>query len=375
MEEKYLREKELLERYRKGLCSPAEQLLVDNWFNQQARAMDNDTSPVAADIRNEIWKKLPVAAKQTTVKLWPRIAVAASVALILIAALLFYNTPYSTKFTYKNEVPPGKTGAMLTLADGRKIVLNDAASGQLAEEAGISISKSANGQLVYRLTESPRGDEQNKINTISTAIGETYQVQLSDSSKVWLNAGSALTFASHLDHRGKRRVKLKGEGYFEVAKNKMHPFIVETEGQEIEVLGTHFNVNSYKNEGSVKTTLVEGSVRVRQTAAARNEVVLKPGQQATNNLKDLKVSAVDAKEVLDWKNDGFAFNEGDFAAAMRKIARWYNVEIIYDPAATKKMEIGGFISRKNNLSVVLKFIESTGQVRFTVEGRRVLVKN
>lgn len=322
-------------------------------------------------VLNQVFKqpvKMPVAEKKMR-KMW----IAAAALLIMLGSWFYYNLNQSKGrqdlLLAARHIAPGKNGATITLNNGKTIQLSDTQNGvviagdRLAYTDGSPVSsdlKPVSGKSVEL--------------TASTAKGQTYIFTLPDGTKVWLNAESKISFAQQFVKKT-REVFLEGEAYFEVTKNRLKPFIVKSRNQQVEVLGTHFNVSSYENEGSVKTSLLEGSVCVRQTGAARNEVVLEPSQQAANNFNSLKISHIDAKEVLDWKNDGFAFNGGDFAAGMRKIARWYNVEIVYDPVAVQKMEIGGFISRKNDLATVLKFIESTGQVRFAVEGRRVLVKN
>lgn len=370
MEEKYIQEKELLDRYKNGLCSPEEQLLVDNWFNQQARYVKDNNAPVNESFRNEIWSRLPVSAKTRTIKLWPRIAVAASIVLAIVIATLFYsNFKRSQQFAYKNDVSPGKQGATLTLADGQRIRLDDATSGQLAREAGVTISKSATGQLVYEIKETRVKSAEAKKNIISTARGETYQVHLSDGSKVWLNAASSLTFSTTLNEQGKRRVKLEGEGYFEVAKDKTHPFVVESEGQEVEVLGTHFNINAYKGEALMKTTLIEGSVKV---LAQGQQKILVPGSEAVRSGNDIQVHNVDAALAIAWKNDKFVFENEKIQTVMKMVERWYNVQVVYEGEMPEDV-FGGSVSRFDNVSQVLKILESTGRIRFRVEGRKIYV--
>jgi len=372
MEEKYIREKELLNRYRNGLCSVEEQLLVDNWFNLEARAAKENNDPVDVDIRHEIWNKLPVASKAATIKLWPRIAAVASIVLVLIGVALFYNNlHYSVRYGYKNDVAPGKIGATLTLANGRKISLNNVSSGQIAKEAGVSISKSAKGQLLYQIAVSPsvpgRGDTQ--LNTVSTARGQTYQVYLSDGSKVWLNAASSLTFSANLNEKGKRKVKLEGEGYFEVAKDKAHPFVVESEGQEVEVLGTHFNINAYKGEASIKTTLIEGSVKVSDYMQQK---ILVPGTESVKTAKGIEIQNVDAALAVAWKNDKLVFENEKIGPVMKMVERWYDVQVIYEGEKPEDV-FGGSVSRFDNVSKVLNILESTGRVHFEVKGKKIYV--
>lgn len=304
-------------------------------------------------------------------KIW-----AAAAMVIILGSWLYYSFNLNNDRTKHNSdlliaarhIAPGKNGATITVDNGAPIQLSGEKNGivigadQFSYTDGSTIDsglKNRSGHAVQI--------------TAGTAKGQTYIFTLPDGTKVWLNADSKISFAQQFVKKT-REVHLEGEAYFEVAKDKLKPFIVKSKTQQVEVLGTHFNVSNYENESNVKTTLVEGSVRVQQLGAARQVVTLKPDQQATNNLKSLVVNTVDTRDVLDWKNDGFAFKGGDFATAMRKIARWYNVEIVYDHLAVHELEIGGFISRKNDLFTVLKFIESTGQVRFVVEGRRVLVR-
>ncbi|EDM36258.1 putative anti-sigma factor [Pedobacter sp. BAL39] len=316
--------------------------------------------------------------KKSVRSIWPRIAVAAAVAVMVLGAGLFYfNVQRENKtdnVAYKNDVAPGRQGATLTLANGKKIRLSDVLNGELAEEAGVVITKSADGKLVYEVKELQEGA--NKMNTIATANGETYQVRLPDGSLVYLNAASSLTYSATLMEQGKRIVRLKGEAFFEIAKltkptNERVPFIVETSSQKIEVLGTHFNVMAYGDEPAVATTLVEGSVKI--VSPTGNGVLLKPGEQALNNGHHIKVSPANLENITAWKEDDFYLNHVNFKTAMRNIERWYNVEMIYDQSVPDDIESGGWISRNRPLSAVLRLIESTGQVHFRVEGRKVYV--
>jgi transmembrane sensor len=318
---------------------------------------------------------------------WTRIAIAAAVATIIFGAGLFYfnGAPGSktSQITYKNDVNPGVHGATLTLASGKKIRLSNAANGELAKEAGVVITKSADGKLVYE-TEGPESGA-NNMNILETANGETYQVRLPDGSLVYLNAASSLTYSPTLMEQGKRIVRLQGEAFFEIAKvtlpaqPKRVSFIVETGSQRVEVLGTHFNVMAYRDEPAVSTTLVEGIVKVSSSGgsgssrAFSDEVLLKPGQQALNDGQTIKVSQANLENITDWKDGDFFLNHVNFKTAMRKIERWYNVKMIYDHSVPDDIEAGGWISRNRTLSAVLNLIESTGQVHFKVDGRKVYV--
>jgi ferric-dicitrate binding protein FerR (iron transport regulator) len=315
------------------------------------------------------------------IRLWPRIAAAASIVLAIGAGIFFYTNPSKKDVVqtagYSKDVAPGTVGATLTLADGKKIRLTDAGNGELAKESGVVVTKSADGQLVYTVQGdvavdlATSGENVHKIrNVLSTERGETYMVVLPDQSKVWLNAASSLIYNTNMNISKERVVSLEGEAYFEVAKDKARPFVVISKGQEVEVLGTHFNVNGYEDEMTTATTLLEGSVKV---SAGDVKQILKPGQQAKSVGNTINVSQADVETVMDWKNGDFFLNRVDFRTAMRKIARWYNVEVIYDKSVPTDIESSGYISRTNNLSAVLKLIEKSGQVHFRIEDRRIFV--
>jgi transmembrane sensor len=300
-----------------------------------------------------------------------KITAAAIILIALTIGLYTYlhkeNPDHGTLFT--NDIAPGKTGATLTLANGKKIRLTDVPMGEVAKESGISITKNVAGQLVYQIKGNP--GESNSMNTLSTARGETYVVILPDQSKVWMNAASSLTYATSLNEHGIRKVKLDGEAYFEVAKDKVHPFIVETNGQQVEVLGTHFNISGYNDEESIKTTLLEGSVKV--IANNNHNKVLKPGQQSSLSATGkLSVTEVDTKLFTAWKDNKFIFDNDDIKSVMRIVQRWYNVEVIYTGQLPDD-NFGGKISRFSNVSSVLRILESTGGVHFKIEGRKIYV--
>ncbi|RDC56656.1 FecR family protein [Pedobacter chinensis] len=378
-DEKKIRLQELANKWLNGTLTDVEQLEFDSWFIQPSTKPLDVPADVAENkeqyrqlifsrIRKEIGTKEPAKPH----RLWPRIAIAAAVATVIVSAGIWFlkreDAVQPTETVVANDVAPGRVGATLTLASGKTIHLSDATKGELANEAGVSISKSADGRLVYEIKGSDADPD--KVNILSTAKGETYQVRLPDGSIVYLNAASSLTYAASLIERGKRVVRLRGEGYFEIFKDKSHPFVVKMDEQEVEVLGTHFNINAYEDEKNIKTTLIEGSVKVN---SKKVEQVIKPGQQAVTQGDKISVMEVNTENITDWKDDDFVFNGDDFKSAMRKIARWYDVEIIYADDLPKNISPGGWISRNNKISAVLKMIGATGQVHFKIEGRRILV--
>lgn len=371
------RYKILASKWKQGCITPEEAGEFAAWYNMDqdrevlipadfARDSDALNSMMFEVIRE---KTMPLK----HISLWPRIAVAVAVTIILFGVGLFYFSKEGKQIpadqvVLQDDVAPGVSGATLTLASGQKIRLSDARNGELAQEAGVMITKSENGELVYEL----KGDtgDFGKQNTLSTAKGETYKLRLPDGSYVWLNSASSLTYTAGLVKGGKRSVELMGEGFFEVAKDKVHPFVVRTKGQQVEVLGTHFNVNAYPDEQVVATALLEGSVRLLTGGAQR---VLKPGQLAVNDDGLVKVTEANMDAVMDWKNEEFFLDKLDFRMAMRKIARWYNIEVIYNGSVPENLKSGGWIPRSSKLSDVLRSIEATGQVHFKVEGRKLYV--
>ncbi|MDR6784546.1 transmembrane sensor [Pedobacter africanus] len=376
---------ELISGYLMGTLGAEEVDEVENWINSSSENMqifrevlnEKDLQEMGRQFRHIdvesdlmiVRAKLgpdPTTDRQSTGKhkLW-RYGIAAAVATIIFGAGLLY---FKNQQQTSPEIAPGKQGATLTLANGKKIRLGEVSDGKLANESGVEISKLANGQLIYEIKENSA--ESVKINTLTTAKGETYRVRLPDGSLVYLNAASSLTYSSALNERGKRSVRLDGEGYFEVSKDKKHPFVVETRGQSIEVLGTHFNVNAYKDEPQIATTLLEGSVKVSVKGKTQ---LIRPGQQVVNYGGRLQVNEVSLDDITDWKEGDFFLNHVDFKTAMRKIARWYDVVIVYDEAVPEDLESGGWMSRRNNLSTVLKAIEDTGLARFRIEGKTVHV--
>lgn len=305
--------------------------------------------------------------------LWPKLAAAASILIAIFAGFYFYsgtgNTLNSiTTVNAKHDAAPGGNKATLTLSDGSQISLTDAGNGQLAEQAGVKITKNADGQLVYAIV--PSDTKELAYNTISTPRGGVYQINLPDGTSVWLNAASSIKFPTTFAHLSQRKVELKGEAYFEVAKNKKLPFIVSTAQQQVEVLGTHFNINSYEDEGEVKTTLLEGSVKV----SAGNVMLLKAGQQATLGLRSagkIKVSPANIEQAMAWKNGFFHFEKETLHSVLRQLSRWYDVEVVYQVDRPDD-EFVGDIPRGVKLSEVLKILEFEG-THFKIEGRKLFV--
>lgn len=304
-----------------------------------------------------------------------RIAVAACViGLLALGAVIWVKSNSKKEIAaakpnskaFKNDVAPGGDKAILKLADGSTIVLDDAHNGALAQQGNTQVIK-LNGKLNYNA--SP-GTNEVLYNTISTPLGGKYQIELPDGTLVWLNAASSLRFPTAFAGK-ERSVEITGEAYFEVAKNKAMPFIVSVNGSEVQVLGTHFNVMAYMDEASVKTTLLEGAVKFVKDNVTN---ILKPGQQS-QLLKSGQVKVEDGinvDEVVAWKNDMFNFQGADIGTVVRQLARWYDVEVVYDRTIDDLFYAK--IPRSTKLSEVLNLLELTEKVHFEINGRRVTVK-
>lgn len=374
----------LLKRYISGEADPLEQTIVEKWYaalNVQDTSGFNDAQKQQ---QLELIKQNLPGPMIRKVKLWPRIAIAAALFIAVFGASLFYfsNQPDRTAvktISYANDIAPGKEGATLTLANGEKISINNTITGDIARQGGVKISKAADGSILYEIRESRSG--QVEYNSLSTARGQRTRLRLPDGSLVFLNAGSSLRYPTSFTALKNRQVDLEGEAFFQIEKDEAHPFIVKTKGQHVTVLGTHFNIKAYKEEASVITTLLEGSVRVNFQAATWNdngkviyddEIVLSPGQESLLQGESISIAKANLEENMAWKEGDFIFTEKGIESIMRDIARWYNIQIVYEgsiPTGT----FSGNVSRSKNISQILRALESTKLVHFKVEGRKVYV--
>lgn len=366
--------KEVLDKVSSGTATAEEEAMARLWLHQlhqndEARLSEEELNEVS----EEMWASLEKTRKQSSPqgrKLWPYIAAAASVVLVVGLGLYFYKAPSSVTVKapqqYSNDVPAGSNKAYLTLADGKKILLTNATNGMLAEEGGVKITKTADGQLVYTIADEGKKST-GKYNRIETPIGGQYELQLPDGTRVWLNAASSLKYPASFYALKQRSVELIGEAYFEVAKDKTKPFVVKSKGQEVEVLGTHFDVNAYPDEQSIKTTLIEGSVKLN------GKLTLKPGEQSVLSDGKFNVKEVNAIDAADWKNGEFVFTNEPLTSILKKVARWYGVEIVYTNDLVKVPTFSGSVSRSENISSVLNMLEETSSVRFSITGKQVRI--
>lgn len=360
---------DLLKRYQEDTCNEQEKAIVETWYadlNKTDRILLSDEELDRAELLMRV-----KVIEQTSVKrhkLWPRIAAAASIILALSAGTYFIQYKYhhinNETVAIKQDIKPGSNGAILTLANGQKVVLAHGGSGMINQQNGTVLIDAGDSNLVYHSNGNTR-EQAVAYNTLETPRGHQYSVRLPDGTKVWLNAASSLKYPTSFTSLQERKVVLTGEAYFEVAKDKRHPFKVITDKQEVRVLGTHFNVNSYDDEPTVNTTLFEGSVQIN------GNTLLKPGQQA--NLYDSGKLLVSkgSESVIAWKDGKFRFEDTSMEVVLRQLSRWYDVDIIY-PNGIPQEIFSGYIDRKLNASEALDILSYTG-VKFKIEGKKIFV--
>lgn len=360
--------KNLLEKYHSGECTIEEKLLVESYFVSEKFDVPALSKEEIEEDERSIREYVFARIQKPTRFLWIK-PIAAAAAMITVALTIYLTdikTPEKINENAFEQVQPGSNKAILTLASGQKINLTNAGNGNLAIQNGIQISKTAEGEIVYTVNGNGNASSPNhntQINTLSTPRGGTFQIILPDGTKVKLNAASSLQFPTTFTGVPTRRVVLAGEAYFEVSKDKKHPFIVHALNQEIKVLGTHFNVNAYTDEKQIKTTLLEGSVSVSVASAdvkkknsgdspsprnnvninyaltptkgalrlngERSGVILKPNEQAVSTGNQIKVGQVDAQESVSWTNGYFLFEGASMESIMKEFSRWYDIQVVF----------------------------------------------
>jgi len=373
----------LYEKYKKGTCTPDEQrnlMAYNDEFNLLDVPWDDNIGVDQEEMRKKIFSRLErhVLSKAKIRTLSITKWAAASIVFFIISFSLYHilNRPKPSHLVqnsekhFKDNILPGTNKAILRLGSGKVVVLNDAKNGVLAYESNVKIKKTANGQVTYSPTTSTGNAINLNNNTITTPRGGQYQLILPDGTKVWLNSASSLSFPDVFAGT-ERDVKLTGEAYFEVAKNKKMPFKISVNNIKVEVVGTHFDIMAYNDEDNIKTTLMEGSVKI---SASNVNALLKPGQQAIfDKLKNnINVGYVNTADAIAWKNGYFVFDRENIQEVMRKIARWYNVDIDYSKDIPDD-HFEGSITHFVNVSKVLDMLELTGEVHFIIKERRITV--
>lgn len=381
-EEQYL---SLCEKYLKGDCTPEEESLIKNYQDKHGLISDKWDETIMGNqdrIRSLLRDKLQKSISKRTATViniykW-HLAAAATILLFTIIGVYFVRPTFVKSTSYATNHPretkagiqPGSNRAILTLTNGNKIVLDSAENGVLTKEGNAAISKSGSGLLIKGDGGNDNSLNANTLNTITIPRGGKYDIVLSDGTKVSLNSTSSLTFPTTFTGT-ERKVTLTGEAYFEVAKNKAMPFKINVENKQVvEVLGTHFNINAYADEGNITTTLLEGSVKIKYK---NKYTLIKPGQMAVNDLsRSLTVKPADVDEVMAWKNGMFIFNNENITSIMKKVSRWYDVDVVFK-GDMDNINFTGNYSRSKSLSTLLKNIELIEKVHFVIEGRRVTI--
>lgn len=356
-----------------------EQLQKDRpYLQQQEASLPQEASDrIQAQLLNRI-----AAPRIPLYKRWSFRAAAAVAVLLTGTVLWVLNKPSHRQeaVAVHTETPalarpimPGGNKAVLQLGDGTVIVLDTAKNGTISSQQQVQIIKGRDGLLTYDLRQTgTMGITGNQdLNTITTPRGGQYKVVLSDGTAVWLNAASSLQFPVAFSGK-ERKVSLTGEGYFEVAHNPSRPFLVDVNNLEVQVLGTHFNVKGYTDDEATATALLEGRVRIR---SGGHTATIQPGQQALVPLdaNHIRVSSTDTEGAVAWKNGYFQFSNDNIQTVMRQIARWYDVDVIYQGTIATGKSFGGTVSRFGNVTDVLKMLELTGVVHFKTEGRKITV--
>ncbi|CAD0005060.1 FecR family protein [Flavobacterium chungangense] len=364
--------------------TPEENSIFELWYNDSqenkkyfAKVQSNYQNEIENVDLDKAWKALdgknnPEKNKSQFYKY----AVAASIALLLGTGIFYFTKPKEQIIQVvekPKEIAPGGTRGILTLSNGKQIVLSDiSAKDTIAQEGEeVTIKMDANGVITYTIN--PNADvlkaDANSFNTLSTPTGGQYNIVLGDGTKVYLNTVSSIKYPTQFNGN-QRLVELEGEAYFEVAKNKDKPFIVKSGNQSIEVLGTHFNVHAYNNELITKTTLLEGSVAITYK---NQKAILKPGQQSnvSDNSNGIAIRKADTEAAIAWKNGRFKFDNADLKSVMKQLERWYGIKVEYRGDVSDVRFNGGTFMNKN-LSEVLKVLELSN-IKFKVEGKTIIV--
>jgi ferric-dicitrate binding protein FerR (iron transport regulator) len=361
--------------------------------------LKKDQERIRETMLNEAWEKIQQRQGKSIKKrnLIRRVKVAACILILLASGVFIYlissrqnrQQNLANQASIQNEnaqIHPGGNKAILTLANGQQIVLDQAQNGSLAKQGNTRIIKLNNGQLSYNRqssivngqSQAAEGTQSSVLyNTITTPRGGQYEIILPDGSKVWLNAASSIKFPTAFTGK-ERQVKMEGEAYFEVAQQASKPFVVVTGNAEIKVLGTRFNINAYSNENHlIRATLAEGAIHVASLSGNGEGlgVRLKPGQQAVLSIQtsNINIREVNVDQMLAWKNGLFYFDDTNIKAIMKQVTRWYNVDVIFATQQLKNKNYSGIMSRYSNVEDVLKRMELTGTIHFKVEGKTITV--
>jgi len=370
--------KKLAEHILSGNASEEELARYNHWFNslQNKEEYEIENEPQKErDLLHRIRADIRLSDKHTGFLKLKHVA-AAAILLIAIGAgsYIFYrknDLKDRAAFVTSKGIPPGKDQAVLTLADGKHIVLAQTNNGQIAQQSGSLVIKSDSNWLVYHAAMNAQNKLAVQYNLLSTPRGGQYKVVLPDGTKAWLNSVSSIQFPTSFEGN-ERDVQISGEVYFEVAHNKLKPFIVSAKDVKISVLGTHFDVNAYGDDGHIKATLLQGSVKV---ANNKQNVVITPGEQAlvSETENDISVNQVNVANIVAWTQGLLSFEDNNVKEFMANLSRWYDLDIEYK-GKISVANMGGMINRNTNLSDVLSALDAEG-IHAKLEGRKLIVSN
>lgn len=400
MNKRRRRLKELLERYTTNAFNTSELEELLNYFNSSDGLNELDEEVQELFEQFQVDEKIDVDSeklfqnlianpdfyeKHRRTKVWKWVISTAAVVVLAIGAFL-YSSQLKTEDSsagsqivlkqIKGSSNTEQKYAVLKLADGREINLDDSDAGLLVSDVNFQIMLKGT-QLQYITDEEVNKSGKIAMNSISIPKGKQYQVCLPDGSKIWLNAMTTITYPVQFAS-GSREVLIEGEAYFEVKHAENWPFIVQANDQMVEVLGTHFNISAYDDDEETKTSLVEGSVRVSLPNSLNtsdiNTTVLTPGHQSViaKNGKSIKVEEVDTEEVVSWRNNLFVFSNEPIRDVMRKVSRWYDVQIVVDDAVGRE-RIGGTIPRFENIEEVMGALKATSLLDYRMKGGKVII--
>lgn len=384
---------EKLDRYLAGTATVSEQEHIEAWLesnakddNEWQRMNENDRNSFLASLHQKILSTINQSGAQvytigTNIKkrrmIWRMVAAASVIAIVSTLIYITVNRSQGTGSPVAEILTdikaPESSRAVITLANGKRIYLDSADTGTLVTQQNMHVIKNEKGEVVYQRSDNTPQREIAYNSLFNPRGSRVITLALSDGTKVWLNSESSLRYPAAFTGRT-REVEITGEAYFEVAHDAAKPFYVKKGDVNVRVLGTHFNVNAYEDEESLKVTLLEGSVSVQHTTGNNKQsLIMKPGQQTSvSNGRLAVINGLDLDEVMAWKEGQFIYTNADIPTIMRQIARWYDVEVVYQDRIADKYTVN--VSRDVPVSKLFHFIETSGGVRFKIEGKKVIVK-
>lgn len=387
----------ILHKYVNGKANENEREFIDAYYRLLLAKSKSASKPAGEEdvedtllqhgLLSKIWDQIydekQVSAKESIhfSKTWQ---IAATIAVLIIAGIIFYTITGQRSFRKKSiavsqpmdtlMIKPGGNKAVLTLSNGKKIFLDNTSNGSLAKQGNVSVIKLNGGQLTYKgVNQAHNENSQPVYNTLSTPRGGQYKLTLPDGTKVWLNAASSLHYPVAFSGQT-RTVALTGEGYFEIAQDAQKPFIVQADKIKIEVLGTSFDVNSYKEEDAIKTTLEGGSIKMTE---GEESILLKPGERVSVDKKngEMHVGKANVAADIAWKNGFFFFDNTNIKEIMARVSRWYDVKVVYATTELSHKSYSGVLPRYSRVGALLNMLEMTGTVHFKIEDRTITVMN